>query len=74
MYDCHCARMQRMLRWEMYKGSMYCTDCCEIMYTCMAKEYTLINCMALTENIFFTHARAKGVCVYRGLLRHSKDF
>ena len=32
--------------------------------TCMAKEYTLINCMALTENIFFTHARAKDVCVY----------
>ena len=35
------------------------------MYTCMAKEYTLINCMALTENIFFTHVRAKDVCVYR---------
>ena len=46
----------------MYKGAV-CTDCCEIMYTCMAKEYTLINCMDLAENIFFTHARTKDVCV-----------
>ena len=41
------------------------------MYTCMAKEYTLINCMALAENIFFTHARAKDVCVYKEDQYHS---
>ena len=42
--------MQRMLRWERYKGGVY-VQIVEIMYTCMAEEYTLINCMALAENI-----------------------
>ena len=32
------------------------------MYTCMAEEYTLINCMALAENIPMQGPR---MCVYR---------
>ena len=63
MYDCHCARMQRMLRWEMYKGGSIYVNCCEIMHTCMAKEYTLINCMALGQRIYSLATQRPRMCV-----------
>ena len=54
MYDCHCAQMQRMLRLERYKGGSMYRLLRDNVY--LTKEYTL-------KNIFFSHARAKGVCV-----------
>ena len=54
MYDCHCAQMQRMLRWERYKGGSIYRLLRDNVY--LTKEYIL-------KNIFFSHARAKGVCV-----------
>ena len=54
MYDYHCAQMQRMLRWEKYKGGSMFRLLRDNVY--LTKEYTLKNNLAM---------QGPRVCVYR---------
>ena len=71
MYDCHIARIERMLRWERYKGRQYVQVLRDNVY--LTKEYMAL---AWLKNILYSvilsiHTRPlnthtlNDVCVYR---------